>query len=269
MRRAGPAVACLVATLLLGSGTAEAQDAVRFFKTSCASCHTIGGGPLTGNDLKGATQRRSRAWLKTFISNPREVIDGGDQVARALVVQSRGSVMPTLGVPPEMVDALIELIAAESALPRSQFAGASTAAAGARVMTPADVAAGRALFMGERPFAEGGPACVSCHQVRDVVALGGGELGPDLTTIYARRGGRAPLAKLLTRPRGSTMRASYRGDALTADEVHQVVSYLKIAGALGGAAPPPSRLGLVAAGLVGTALALLVLEVAWRRRRRA
>src|SRR3989337_709452 len=44
--------------------------------------------------------------------------------------------------------------------------------------------AGRALFTGARRLENGGPACMSCHSVAGLGALGGGALGPDLTLAY-------------------------------------------------------------------------------------
>ncbi len=47
-----------------------------------------------------------------------------------------------------------------------------------------DYKTGKALFTGEKSFANGGPPCISCHSA-GVGALDGGVLGPNLTQIYA------------------------------------------------------------------------------------
>ena len=39
-------------------------------------------------------------------------------------------------------------------------------------------------FTGQKAFASGAPACISCHSA-GVGELGGGRLGPDLTKVYA------------------------------------------------------------------------------------
>lgn len=49
--------------LLLLPAIAAAQDAADFFRQNCVSCHTIGGGRLTGPDLKDVLTRKDRAWL--------------------------------------------------------------------------------------------------------------------------------------------------------------------------------------------------------------
>ena len=46
--------------LLLVTATLSGQDPRTFFRQNCANCHTIGGGRLTGPDLKGVTERRDR-----------------------------------------------------------------------------------------------------------------------------------------------------------------------------------------------------------------
>ena len=38
----------------------QAQEAEDFFRQNCVSCHTVGGGRLTGPDLKNVTGRKER-----------------------------------------------------------------------------------------------------------------------------------------------------------------------------------------------------------------
>src|SRR5262245_61672417 len=72
------------------------QEAADFFQQNCTSCHTIGGGRLTGPDLKDVTKRKDEAWLKRFIQNPKAVLDSGDAYALQLQQDARGIVMPTV-----------------------------------------------------------------------------------------------------------------------------------------------------------------------------
>ena len=273
MRTTGRAFLRLVAataTLAAASGTASAQDAAQFFKASCVSCHTVGGGRLVGPDLKGVTERRTREWLTQFIGNPQAMILAGDATAKQLLQEARGVVMPTLGVQPDMIASLIDLLAAESALPVSQFVGAGGAAGGAgpRPMTPADADLGRKLFMGQLSLTKRGPACLSCHQVRGIGALGGGNLGPDLTGVYARLGGQVALTSWLGSPASVTMKPVFAQHPLTEDEAHALVSYFKVAGARGGSARN-SMVNFVLLGLIGLAVGLVIVDLAWKNRFRA
>src|SRR5574340_1067925 len=47
---------------------------------------------------------------------------------------------------------------------------------------------GKAFFTGAVRFANGGPACASCHTTAGLGFPGGGSLGPDLTGVYPKLG---------------------------------------------------------------------------------
>src|SRR6516225_8108525 len=119
--------AVLIAALLQAgffAGFAAAQETADFFRQNCASCHTIGGGRLTGPDLKDVTKKKDPDWLAQFVLNPKAVIDGGDPYAGELVKEARGVIMPTIfGMTGERAESLLKLIEAESKLEKSQFAG--------------------------------------------------------------------------------------------------------------------------------------------------
>jgi protein SCO1 len=68
------------------------------FKKICAPCHTIGVGDRVGPDLRGVTARRDRAWLTSFIRDPKTKHAAKDPIALALAAQFPGVRMPTLGI---------------------------------------------------------------------------------------------------------------------------------------------------------------------------
>jgi mono/diheme cytochrome c family protein len=74
-------VALAAAAAVAFAAEAYADDPASDFKTNCSSCHTIGGGPLQGPDLKDVEKRQERAWLVRFILDPGGVIDSGDAYA--------------------------------------------------------------------------------------------------------------------------------------------------------------------------------------------
>jgi cytochrome c2 len=249
------------------AGLVSAQDPADFFRQNCTNCHTIGGGRLTGPDLKNVTTRQSRAWLAEFMVNPQAMIDKGDPQALKLQEEARGVVMPRVaGLTPALAQTLLNLIEAESKLPKSQFAGLEISD---RPFTPAEIARGRALFTGQSRLTNGGPSCTSCHTVRGVSALGGGRLGPDLTQVYGRLQGRKNLASWLLAPATPTMQPVFRKQALRSDEILPLVAYLEAAAKSGGADDSAGPLNFFLLGLGGTAVALIVFGSSWKTRFRA
>ncbi|MCC7177508.1 MAG: c-type cytochrome [Acidobacteria bacterium] len=261
------ALAVALALALATPGAARAQDATAYFKQNCVSCHTIGGGRLTGPDLKDVTARRDHAWLLRYMPNPKALIDAGDPTAVQLFQEARGVLMPSLpGMTPAMVDAIISLIEAESKLEKSQFVGVQISD---RPFTPQDIERGRAIMRGDIAQLAGGPPCLSCHTVRGVGALGGGRLGPDLTKVYERLQGRKALSVWLSAPATSTMQSVFRDTPLDADEILPVVAYLEEAARQGGEDSGFGRVTFLLLGLGGAVVLLAGMDGAWRRRFRA
>lgn len=245
---------------------ADAQQAADYFKQNCASCHTIGGGRLTGPDLKGVVQRKDRAWLLRFLQNPKAVIDSGDPYALQMLQEARGVVMPTVpGLTASVAEALLNLIEAESQLATSQFGGAAISD---RPFTAQDVAQGRDLFLGRRALAGGGPACAGCHALGTLDGLGGGRLGPDLTRVYERLGGRKGVGVWLAAPATPTMQALFRATPLPPEEILPLLAAIEEANAAGRVASI-RWMAFLAFGFGGMALGLVVLQAVWRTRFRA
>lgn len=270
----------VVAVLAL-AGAAFADGDVDDFRVSCASCHTIGGGPLVGPDLKDVTARvgtaegpASRAWLVDFIVRPREILASGDPYAARLKAASRNQEMQVIsGMTVKRAEALLQVIEAESKKERSIFGKA----AGADLPTDpralaALVAKGRALFVGGRALTAGGAACLGCHQAGDAGALGGGRLGPDLTVAPSRLGGVRALQAWLAAPPTPTMKPQFGlqdgGRPLVADdEILPLVAFLADAEARGaGPDRTGQQLAFVVLGVAGAGVALVGLDFAWRRR---
>jgi len=259
------AVASLVLLLVAAQGT-QAQQPPEYFRQNCMSCHTIGGGALTGPDLKGVAERRDRAWLNRFLQNPQEIIDSGDAYVQQLVEQSRGVVMPTPpGITPDLADALLDFLEAESKQAQSQFGGVSITD---QPFSAQEVALGRELFLGLRSLNGGGVSCAACHTVGSMGGLGGGRLGPDLTRVYERLGDRKAVGTWLMAPATPTMQAVFREKALTQDEILALLAYLEESRV----AQPSDQTQIMTfflLGLGGMVLGLVALQGAWRQRLRA
>ncbi|MBM3984553.1 MAG: cytochrome c, partial [Planctomycetes bacterium] len=262
-------LAGLLAGLLAAAAPAQevSEEAYRYFELNCTSCHTIGGGALTGPDLKDVLARKDSDWIKHFIQDPKRVIDSGDAYAQELLRASKGLVMPTMpSMTPEMAEKLIAVMKAESSLEKSRFAGLQISD---RPLTAADVERGRALFTGEAPLLNGGPACLGCHTLEGAPGLGGGSLGPDLTQVYARLEGRKALGAWLSSPPSAVMAPVFQQARLEGDEILPLVAFLKDAGEGGAAAAPDRSLAFVLGGAALGALVLVLLDALWRGRYRA
>ena len=253
--------------LLTFSLTSFSQETADFFKLNCSSCHTIGGGRLTGPDLKNVTERKDKAWLIKFIQDPRASIDAGDAYAQQLVQEARGAIMPTLPtVTKARAEALMNLIEAESKLPKSQFQGVQISD---RPFTPADVQRGRDLFLGNTRLKNGGAPCISCHNVNGIGGLGGGLLGPDLTTVFERYDGRKTLSTWLSAPATPTMQATFKETPIDADEILPLVAFFQSTNQMAGGDNSTARINFLLLGLGGTVVLLALFDVIWNKRFRA
>ena len=254
---------CAVVALLVGTAAAQ-QDAGAFFKQNCTSCHTIGGGRLTGPDLKDVFSRRDRAWLVQFLQSPKAMIDSGDPYATKLQQEARGVVMPNIaGMNPQQAQALLDLIAAESKLPRSQFAGLQVSD---RPLTAVDIERGRQIFRGEHALGNGGPACISCHTVKGLTLLGGGRLGPDLTRVFERLQGRKGLAAWLASPASPTMAPVFKEHELQPEEILSLIALFEDSAKKGGQDDTTSLLNFFLLGVGGMVVCLISLDAVWKKR---
>ncbi len=229
------------------------------FGKKCGGCHTIGEGDRTGPDLLAVTKRRDERWLRTFIRDPGSVIDGGDKVASDLLVKFKGVRMPEQVLTPDQLSDLIAYLAdcgakggCKVALGKVRHASQAKAA---------DVARGKRLFQGLDRLSGGGPACMSCHDVRNVGPLGGGTLAKDLTFAYARLGD-APISAALADTPFPLMKDIFPAHPLRADEAFAIKAYLAAA-AKGG--PPALDHDFAYAGVIGLFLALGAVGALWRR----
>jgi len=258
----------LLPVVLIGLGTAAveaAESAVDDFKKNCISCHTIGGGRIVGPDLRNVVERKDRAWLVRFITDPQTVLSSGDAYALKLKEEARGVIMPSLpGMTTDRAKALLELIEAESALAKSQLAGVQVSD---RPFVAADVQRGRGLFLGTRSLTNGGAACVSCHSVSNIGVLGGGAVGPDLNLVYERLNGRKGLATWLSAPATTTMQAVFGPHPLDADEeVLPLVAYFAYLAKEPAESSQAATLIFLLLGIVGTAGVLMAFDGVWKGR---
>ena len=210
-------VAAGLALVLPLSAAAAAFDAAIAFNSKCSGCHSVGKGVVVGPDLHGVSDRHDAGWLHKFIRSSQSVIRTGDSAAVALFAKYKKR-MPDHPFTDAEIDLILAFIKA----------GGPQTDAGeyrhARVATPSDVNRGRDLFTGAVAFANGGAACIRCHDVGGAAGWQGGTLASDLTYAYAkyRDGG---LTRALAESQFPLM-ADYRGRPLTRDETFALKAFL-------------------------------------------
>ncbi|MBT6156301.1 MAG: c-type cytochrome [Planctomycetaceae bacterium] len=256
----------VVLAVVLTATMADAQDSPDYFRQNCMNCHTIGGGRLTGPDLKDLSKRRvGRDWMIDFLLNPKAVIDAGDSYAQEIFDASGGKVyMPVgPGMTKQRAEDLLDLIDAESKLEKSQFKGRQFSN---KPFTTADRKRGRQIFEGTQQLKAGGASCISCHSMHDTPALGGGRLGPDLTEVVTRLKGRKSLSAWLVAPGTETMQPIFKGHPMSDDEIHSLVAYFEASAGKSPSEPSANRIALLLMGLVGAAGLVFVFDSLWKRR---
>ncbi len=258
----------IAASLLLSGGAsvqeALGQDTPDYFQQNCMSCHTIGGGRLTGPDLKDLSKRQDREWFVNFLMNPKAVIDSGDSYAKKILEESRNIPMPTPpGITRERAENLLDLIEAESQLEESRFRGLQISTA---PFTDEDRANGRNIFRGTQRLEAGGASCISCHSMHGLGALGGGRLGPDLTNVYERLKGRAAISAWLMAPGTATMQPIFKSHPLTSEEVNSLAAYFESTTAERPATSSTGQVAFLLSGLIGAVLGVFFLDAIWNRR---
>ena len=250
--------------IVVASATGFSQDTPDYYRANCMNCHTVGGGRLTGPDLKDVGKRREAEWLINFLQNPKAVVDSGDGYAVKMVEESRGVVMPIApGMTRYRAEQILKMLEAESALEKSQFEGVKISS---KPFTDLDRQAGYGHFVGKRTLKNGGAACISCHGMHDISALGGGRLGPDLTRVYERLKGRKALSAWLMAPATETMQPIFKNHPLEAEEIHVLAAYFESGAAHSEAEPSVNRIAFLLIGLSISAVVIFGFDVIWKGR---
>jgi hypothetical protein len=172
--------------------------------------------------------------------------------------------MPAIaGMTPERAGSLLDLIEAESLLEESQFKGLQISD---RPFTPQDIGLGRQLFAGEKRLVNRGPACLACHTAKGMTGLSGGKLGPDLSRVFERLGGRRNMGAWLATPPTPTMQPLFRNHPLDAEEVLPLIAFFEDTARQGGDDQSVAVLNFFFLGLGGTVILLFAFDAIWKRR---
>lgn len=244
------------------ANAADAKAGQQLFQQKgCTACHTIGKGDLVGPDLKGVTEQRPHDWLQKWIAAPDKVIASKDEYAVNLLHKYHDVQMPSLGLSTSEVDDILAFLATPGAA--AEASGPAPAAANAPKGNPE---VGKDLFTGVVRFANGGPPCMACHSAGGIGALGGGQLGPDLTEVVKRYGGASAVDAFVAGTPTPTMKAVWSQRPLTAEDRANVVSFL----AQAEVAQRPAEAIWQLAGLaaLGVVILLVIASLNWSHRLR-
>ncbi len=252
---------------VFGSISVSAQDTDEFFEQNCMSCHTIGGGRVTGPDLKDVTKRKDTKWLMNFMVDPKKVLDSGDPYALMLKKASNNVVMPKIkGLDSARAKKLLALIENESKKEKSKYKGMQVSD---EPFTAADVARGRTFFMGQKRLVNLGSSCISCHNIGGLSGLRGGRLGPDLSLVYERLGGRVSLSQFLVAPAGPTMKTVFKDHPMDPEEIKALVAFFEHSAKQGDSGDNAGVTIFAFLGLMGAVIVMVLLDLIWKNRFRA
>ncbi len=255
----------IVVGCLLGASRVFAQESGKeIFQQRCTACHRVGGGRLVGPDLAGVGDRHSEVWLLSFIKSSQTLVKSGDPAAKALFDEFK-IVMPDHTLSDVEIKSILAYI--------KETGGAHTASAptptnSASEPTQDEIVLGQNLFQGKVRFANGGPSCISCHNVNNASVLGGGILAKGLTTVFSRMG--APgIRAILTSPPFPVMQTAFEGRSFGDNEIRALIAFLQYADKEN-TLHQPREYGwaMFTAGLGGVLVLLGLYSVLGRRRKR-
>jgi len=250
--RANRICAALIIALgyVLAASTGVAADGKALFEEKCDACHSIGGGPKVGPDLKGVIAKRGKEGTVLATLDP------------AAARLSPG--MPNLGL--SKADA--EAIAAFLDSGAGTAASAGKESAPAAEPQPADIQRGQELFEGRQRFAKGGPSCNACHDVTSDTVAHGGILASELTLVFSRMGSKG-LQSVLAKSPFPVMQAAYAGRELSEPEIVALAAFFQQVGKNHtGQLPRETGWKMFAAAFCGVLLLLALFSLIGRGRKK-
>jgi cytochrome c553 len=141
-----------------------------------------------------------------------------DPIATELLAKYNNIPMPNQDLSQMEIDALLAYLGAAGP--------AEAPAESEQAPLSGSASNGEDLFTGSTQFANGGTACIACHDTAELGMLGGGMLGPDLTNAYERYGENGLVAVLGTIS-FPAMVPVYEGHPLTQQEQVDLALFLQ------------------------------------------
>jgi mono/diheme cytochrome c family protein len=223
------------------TGNGEKSNGEKLFKEKgCAACHTIGGGKLVGPDLSNVLDRRTEEEIIKFVKNPADFDvtlmapqDVTDSEIKAILTYIKSKSPQTNETNAEEVNKK-ESSASEETPEEEVKEKENDISNKEKEDTNEEeedvvsmVKAGELLFEGTKRFENGGPSCISCHNVDYEQMMQGGLLAKDLSKVYSRSGGMRGIKGILSGLPFPAMKSSYGNHPLTNQEIVQLQAFLK------------------------------------------
>ena len=207
----------------------QAQDGEGLFKSTCAACHKTTSKKLIGPGLANIHEKRSIEWFKKFVTSSQSFINSGDAEAVKVFEEYNKIPMPDQAFSDAEINAIYEYLISVS--PAKTDVATTETEEEVIPFNPSEeeMLIGRSLFSGVRGFENGGPSCISCHNVRNDSIVAGGSLAKDLTDSYNRLG-KEGIGSMITGLPFPQMKMSYQNHPVTEEEATQIVAFLKEVG---------------------------------------
>ena len=252
----------------------NAQNGEELFKSTCAACHTIGGGKRVGPDLNGIATLRSEPWLIKWIKSSQSMIQSGDPDAIAVFEANNKIPMPDQNLSEAEIKGVIDYIKVKSTTAAVPVAATPATSEPQVPIKSSDIASaeeillGQHIFEGDTRLTNGGAACISCHNVASNRIIPGGLLAKDLTTVHTRMGGDAGLTGILNAPPFPAMAEAYKNRPLTENEIYAVVSFLNKVEKESTTQSATATSPLLKYGFISFAVWIVVILLVWRHRKK-
>ncbi|MDY0083305.1 MAG: cytochrome c [Ignavibacteriaceae bacterium] len=240
------------------------------FKGICQACHTIGKGKLVGPDLVNIQDLRPESWLIKFIKSSQSMVNSGDHDAVAVFNEYNKTIMPDQNLSDAEIKDVLSYIKQQSTGVVVTEAQPIVLSTGLTLEEARDneFTIGRNLFSGEQRLTNGGPACISCHNVVNDEVASGGLLALDLTNTVTRLSVNG-VHSIISSPPFPVMKAAYTDHQITEDEQFYLTAFLKNAdfvASLQDPAVPQQR--FLYAGIVGGVILFGIYGSIWWNRKR-
>lgn len=130
-----------------------------------------------------------------------------------------------------------------------------------------NAASGRKYFEGSQRFKNGGPACITCHNVTNDQLIPGGLLAKDLTDVYERMG--EGITLWLDAPPFPAMVNSYKDHQLTEQERMSLTAFFKDASEKKDKQKLNSGFDFfLFAGIGGVVAIMILINLLWMKRKK-